>query len=245
MYKIAIIDDEKTVIEQAKGLLESYSAEKNVEFEIKGFVGDSPIDVDRISEFDIVILDINMPVTNGLQIAKMIRDVNSETIIIFCTNYAQYALNGYEVGALGYIIKPITEYSIFKNIDRAIAALKKRESESSEKERFVITNAEGRHIISIEDLMFVEVIKHDLYFNVLKEGKVVTYQTRGTMYEMCEKLEKNGFARCYVSYLINLDHVVSVNKQKCEIKLTDGRTMPLSRNFQKSFFAAFVANYKD
>ena len=244
MYRIAVLDDEKKILDQIELLLKNYSQIKNVEFELEKILSKGDVDVERVSGFDIVILDINMPGINGLQIAKRIRNLNSDAIIIFCTNYAQYSLNGYEVSALGYIIKPITEYSFFKNMDRAVAVLRKRMKEAVERDLFTISNASGQVRIDLNDLVYVEIIKHDLTFYVLENEKINTYRMRGAMYEMCEKLEKHGFARCYVSYLVNLNHVVSVNKQKGEIKVTGGNVMPLSRKFQKSFLEQFLIHCK-
>ena len=243
MFRIAILDDDKTIIEQIRLVIENYAAVRGVELITEPFSVLGQYDVKKLSSFDIIILDINMPGINGLQIAKKIRENGSEASIIFCTNYAQYALNGYEVGALGYIIKPITEYSLFKNLDKAIGLFNKRRNEGAASERLVIETVDGTHVIKLKDIVYVEVVKHDLYYHFLKDGEINVCRKRGTLHGATDKLEQYDFVRCFSSYLVNLDHVVAIDKKKGVIYVTGGDSLLLSRSYSKAFFEKFMNHF--
>ena len=240
MYSVAILDDEKGVVEQLKSMISAYESIRGIQLKTTGFVNGGSFRPDDLAGYDIFILDINMPGLNGLQIAKKIREKNEDSVIIFCTNYAQYALNGYEVGALGYIIKPITEYSLFKNIDRAINSLNSKTRKSAKKERLIVKTTDGQKMIDIDKLVYVEIRRHDLYFYCLENDVLVPLKTRGTMHEMAEKLCYSSFARCNASYLVNMDHINSVFKNKSLIQLNGGATLSLSRKYKKEFTEKFM-----
>ena len=245
MFRVAVVDDEKKIVEQILLLLKSYREVKGVEFYAEGFVDEGNFDSDRLSGFDVVFLDINMPGVNGLQIAKKLRAESWETVIIFCTNYAQYALNGYEVGAAGYILKPVTEYSIFKATDRAFGFLQKIRHVPVNKEKIILKGEDGQQPVNLSDLVFVEVIKHDLFFHVSARGGIKTYRMRGTMREVCDRLERSGFVRCCASYVVNLSHVSSVSKSNMKIRVTGDASIPISRNYKDKFFEEFEKQFRN
>ena len=240
MYSIAILDDEKSAVKQLVSMINAYESVRGVELKIESFINDGNFDTDGFSGFDIFVLDINMPGINGLQVAKKIREKNSECVIIFCTNYAQYALNGYEVSALGYIIKPITEYSLFKNLDRAIHYLDSKNTRKEKKEKLVVKTADGQKMIDVDTLVYIEIRRHDLYYYYLDGETLVSLKTRGTMREMAGKLEQGDFVRCNASYLVNMNHITSVVKSKSQIQLTGGVILSLSRKYKKEFNEKFM-----
>ena len=245
MYKVAVVDDDKKIVEQILLLLKNYRELKGVDFHAEGFVDEGNFDPDRLSGFDVVFLDINMPGVNGLQIAKKLRAESWETIIIFCTNYAQYALNGYEVGAMGYILKPVTEYSIFRTMDRAFSFLQKIKHDMPGKEKIILKGEDGQQPVDLDDLIYVEVIKHDLFFHVSARGGIKTYRMRGTMREVCERLEKSGFVRSCASYMVNMAHISSVSKSTMKIKVTGDATIPISRSYKEKFFEEFGKQFRN
>ena len=125
MYKIVIVEDEKSVADGLKEMLQTYAAERELDLRIEEFESGDSFLQSGCSDYDIVLLDINMPGNNGIQVAKEIRAKgdNPDAVIIFCTNYPQYAISGYEVSALGYLIKPVTKLSLEHNLDKALKFL--------------------------------------------------------------------------------------------------------------------------
>ena len=217
-YKVAVVDDEPEFLEELSSLLQKYSQLKGGETQ---FVTDLYQNGDELLKgnpavYEMIFLDINMPGTNGLRVAKKVREKNAGAVIIFCTHYAQYAVNGYEVNALGYILKPLEEKSFNRNLDRALKILT-----SNQLRNIRIKTLHGIEVVDVADILYLEIQIHNLYYYVLTEdGGVKDYRTRGSMQEMTESLGELGFARCSACYLVNLRHVTSM--QNGEVRLRGG-----------------------
>ena len=108
MYRIAIVEDDKSFIEELKKYLEQYSQEEGQEFEISTFYDGEEILENHVSGYDLILLDIEMPKVNGMDAAEKIREADENVVLMFITNMAQYAIRGYSVGALDFVMKPIT-----------------------------------------------------------------------------------------------------------------------------------------
>ena len=235
-YKGAIVDDEREYLEKISMLLDRYSQikQKNVIFEVDLFSDGDKFLCGNPESYEIIFLDINMPGTNGMRTAKSLRAVNPTAILIFCTHYAQYAINGYEVNAFGYIVKPIEATSFNGNLDRAINALK-----VSQARKILVKTLHGVEIVPISDIIYVEIQIHNLYYYIFNyKNEPDVYRTRGSMQEVCKMLSEFAFERCSACYLVNLRHVVSVANN--EIVLRGGVTLPISRKFLKIFTDSFM-----
>ena len=233
MYKVAIIDDEKSVAAEIRALLEEYGSERKAEFQIQEYGSGDEFLRGGDADFDIILLDINMPGSNGIQVAKRIRRANGEAVIIFCTNYAQYALNGYEVNALGYLIKPIKKGPFWRNLDRTLNVLRNKRQE-----KLLVKTKDGQVVVNPSDIVYIEVERHNLFFHILAERGTSELRTRGTMREMFDRLQSMNFAKCSACYLVNMEHITSV--QKGVVCCTGGANLFISRKFQKEFMARFM-----
>lgn len=111
MIRIGIVDDEKQERDQLKQALARFGAENGTELNIQEFDCAAVYLAAQDRDFDILYLDIDMPQMSGMELAAKIRETDQDVILIFCTNLQQFALNGYSVGALGFIVKPIQWYS--------------------------------------------------------------------------------------------------------------------------------------
>ena len=111
MIRIGIVDDEKQERDQLKQALARFGAENGTELNVQEFDCAAVYLAAQDRDFDILYLDIDMPQMSGMELAEKIRETDQDVILIFCTNLQQFALNGYSVGALGFIVKPIQWYS--------------------------------------------------------------------------------------------------------------------------------------
>ena len=107
MIRIGIVDDEKQERDQLKQALARFGAENGTELNVQEFDCAAVYLAAQDRDFDILYLDIDMPQMSGMELAEKIRETDQDVILIFCTNLQQFALNGYSVGALGFIVKPI------------------------------------------------------------------------------------------------------------------------------------------
>ena len=111
MTRIGIVDDEKQERDQLKQALARFGAENGTELNVQEFDCAAVYQAAQDRDFDILFLDIDMPQMSGMELAEKIRETDQDVILIFCTNLQHFALNGYSVGALGFIVKPIQWYS--------------------------------------------------------------------------------------------------------------------------------------
>ena len=111
MIRIGIVDDEKQERDQLKQALARFGAENGTELNVQEFDCAAVYLAAQDRDFDILYLDIDMPQMSGMELAEKIRETDQDVILIFCTNLQQFALNGYSVGTLGFIVKPIQWYS--------------------------------------------------------------------------------------------------------------------------------------
>ena len=123
MYKVSVVDDEQAVCDRLEGLINAYGTAHGAEFEVRKFTDANAYLAAHDEESDVIFLDIDIPGMSGMDIAHKIRETRPDVIIIFCTNLQQFALNGYEVDAFGFIVKPIKEYSFDFFMDKAMKKL--------------------------------------------------------------------------------------------------------------------------
>ncbi len=188
---------------------------------------------DNPNLFDIIFLDINLPGLNGLQTAKRVRECNQSAAIIFCTHYAQYAVKGYEVNAVGYLVKPFDERAFKRNLDRALELLSRNQSQ-----KLRIKTENGIEALVATDIVYVEVQLHNIIYYVLSDGILTERCARGTMRAVSAELLNGDFSQCGASYLINLRHITAVKNKT--VYLHGGKSLPISRKYWKSFSEDFI-----
>lgn len=232
MYKIAVVDDEYIEVERISGLLSKYSSQAKYDFEIFRFSSGEEFLASDYGSIDIVFLDIEMAALSGLDTAREIRKTNQSIIIIFCTKLVQYAINGYEVNALGYLVKPVQEYSFNLYISKACNLLCRRLPS-----KINIKTVHGQIVLKTNDIIYVEVQRHNLFFYLKTEGGIDTVRTRGSMSDISDKLPADSFVRCNTSYLINLQYVQSIEYNSVCLPKSK---LPISRNHKKKFCDSFM-----
>lgn len=183
--------------------------------------------------FNAVFLDIDMPIMNGLEVAKKIRELGSEMNIFFVTNYASLAIDGYGVGALDFVVKPVK----YEDIERAINKLIKKVQSESEEEKIVIRVKSGYRTIKVNSIKYIEVSTHDIYYYTTSE----VFKTREALKDIEKMINNPNFVKCSSSYLINLDYVDAIDKDDVRI---DGKRIKIARTRKKEFLNAFLEKYK-
>src|SRR5699024_8015044 len=128
MIRIAIVEDEESYISILKEYVERYKEESGEQIEVTIYHDGDEIAAFYRAQFDIILMDIEMKFINGMTAAEEIRKVDTAVSIIFITNAPQYAIRGYEVGALDYILKPVSYFIFSQKFGRAVAKIKKRSS---------------------------------------------------------------------------------------------------------------------
>lgn len=218
--EVAIIDDEQSVREELADYIKRFAEEAGLSMRTTLFSsGDFFFEQYKMT-YDILIFDIDMPGTNGMDTARKIREIDKNVTIIFITNFAQYAINGYEVDAVDYIIKPIGYYDFSMKFYRTVAkAVQKQDNVIK------ITTADGIRRLRVNTIVYVEILSHYLYFHTVKN----VYKARGNMQEIEQELSKYSFVRIHRSYIINLRFVGKVLMKEVTVK---EQTLPVGRNYK-------------
>ena len=229
IYKVAVVDDEAAVVEQLSDWLDVYGKAEGHEFIIDKFGGTTQFMKSDPEDYNIIFMDINLPhEENGMKIAKRLRENRSKAVIIFCTNYPQYAINGYEVGALNYLIKPLNKHSFENTMKRAMRVLSEMCAN-----KIIIKTVEGKRFVNIADIVYIEVMIHNVYYHIKRGDKIITERTRGSLNEVEIMLTDMNFARCSACYLVNMAYVTGIEKNG--VQIYDGQTLSLSRKYAKDF----------
>ena len=208
MYRIAIVEDDRNFIEQLKNYLNQYAQEELQEFEISVFYDGAEILENYAPKYDLILLDIEMPKMNGMDAAEKIREVDEDVVLMFITNMAQYAIRGYSVGALDFVMKPITYYTFSMKIKRALKRVQKKELPS-----ILITLPDGVKKLEVRQIYYLEVQNRMLHYYT-DEGEFVV---RGSLQSAESVLPDNVFAKCNHWYLVNLMHVTAVHKNTAAV----------------------------
>lgn len=125
--RVAIVEDDQLCAERIRKYLQTYADESGQNFEITLFSDGDEIVENYRAEYEIILMDIEMQYMDGMTTARKIRGQDQEVVIIFITNMAQYAIQGYEVDAFDYILKPVSYFAFSQRLGRAISRMKKRE----------------------------------------------------------------------------------------------------------------------
>lgn len=240
MVKIGIVDDEKEAREQLREAVKRFGSEHHTEFEVREFDSAAAYLSAKSGACDILYLDIDMPQMSGMELAEKIRETDTEVILIFCTNLQQFALNGYSVSALGFLVKPVQWYPFHMYLDRALKAIQKRTSrlESAEIRRVVVKDGPVSRVIDAADIKYVEVRQHYLLYSIKdrKAGEGTVIKTRGSMQDAVGLLSPYGFVRCSSSFLVNLSCITAVSRTEVRI---GQETLPIGRTYRDTFTKEF------
>ena len=226
---VAIVEDCQEDLTNCLSLLDQYSKEKNVKFDIQTFENGDSFLMRFKSQYDFIILDINLSAMNGIDVARTIREKDEEVIIMFATNLAKYATRGYEVDAIDFVLKPLTYASFYLRLEKVMKKLYKKN------EYFIVVSSDGGfNKISINEVLYIEVIAHDIIFH-LSNGQEL--MTSGTLKKYEEQLKKYWFIRCNSCYLVNASKIKRV--EKLEIQLVNDEVVAISHPKKKLFMETF------
>lgn len=227
MLSIAIIDDEKTAVNELKDMLSRYAKDEGESIKFDVFENAEKFLYDYRPEYDVVFMDIEMDGMNGMEAAKRMRKQDENVFLIFVTNMAQYALNGYKVDALDYFVKPINYYDLKMRLKRV-----KRLMKSREEKLISVPQGGGVKTMPASDVFYVEVQNHTIIWHTASGD----YPCRGSSMRDIEKqLASYGFARCNVCYLVNLKHCTELSADSVTV---GGGSLRISRPKRKEFTAA-------
>lgn len=233
MLKVAIVENEPEQAELLAGYVRRYAAENGEECSAVIWLSGLDFVSDYAGGYDAVFMDIRMPLLDGMSAAEKLRETDEHVPLVFVTNMAQFAIKGYKVGALDFLVKPVGYFDFALEL-RKIARLKARSAGD-----FMWVTASGAlRRVPIAEISYIEILNHNV--SVHTDGGVISF--RGTLKEIEEKLTGKPFSRCDNCFIVNLRRVVGVEGDT--VIMDQGDKLHASRLRKKGFLAdltAFIA----
>jgi DNA-binding LytR/AlgR family response regulator len=228
MLKIAIVEDNGEEQKQLCELLRTYEKTHDCPMEIRMYSDGSEILENYPAGVSLILMDIDMKQINGIEAARQIRTFDANVILVFITNMVQYALAGYEVEALDFLVKPLDDYKLAWEMDRI---LKKQEENCPC--YFLAKDNYGTHHINTDDIYYIETAQRKLIIHT-KSRKISCSMA---MREAEKQLAPRHFFRIHTAFLVNMKYVRLVRENEIVIEDT---ALPISRYRKKDFQTAFT-----
>lgn len=215
--RVAICDDEKYFREEIKRLVEQYLKEKKIIFCIDLFTSGLEFcsDDNNLQQYDIIFLDIGMKEMNGMETAHAIREKNQNVDIVFITIMMDYALEGYHVDAVRYILKDDLESLLPECMDTILQKKQEKEME------FPFVG--GKRKVLLKEILFIESKSHQLWFERTRENLYMY----GQINDLELILSNYDFVRTHQSFLVNLVHIEKINNYL--LYLSNGAEIPVTK----------------
>lgn len=227
-YKIAICDDEQTQLELIASAVSAWSTRNSYTCDVTMFTSAEAFlfEYEDNKTYDILLLDVEMKSISGIELAKRIRKDNGSVEIIFISSHFEFIGEGYDVDALHYLIKPISD-------DKLIQVLNKAAEKLSVEPPSVIISCDGETVKLFEsDILYVEAFLH-----------YIMIRTRDNAYKIKESISafeqelSDDFYRIHRSYLVSLKHITKISRTSVNIGKTE---LPLSRGKYDDINRAFI-----
>lgn len=164
MLKIAVVEDQQEVRDELCRFIRQYAAENSLQVEVLPIEDGAVIAEHYEPGYDIIFMDVEMPGLDGFGAAEKIRAVDADAVLVFVTNMAQYAIKGYEVDALDYVLKPVNYYQFCTKLSRAVQRVQRRRGG-----QVVLQLAGGgMQVLSTGDIYYLETHDRLLWYHTTK-----------------------------------------------------------------------------
>lgn len=192
----------------------------------------------RINEggIDLIFMDIHMPRLTGMQLAKLVPE---SVRIVFTTAYADYAVEGFRVHALDYLLKPVSYDEFLQAANRALEDREIRlasvsvETASQPQQDFLVVKSEYRLLrLPLDDIIYIEGLKDYVKINLASDNKPVL--TLMSMKALEEAMPRNRFVRVHRSFIVNMNYVRVIERNAI---ILAGRCIPVSESYRRRFFS--------
>ena len=233
--RIAICEDEKVVLDFESSLVSQWAADSGCPLQLDTYISAEQFlfESEDKAPYDILIFDIQMKNMNGMELAKKLRERGCDAVIIFITGIPDYAIEGYEVGAVRYILKPVKAEVLNGLLDSVLS-----ERQKKAEDYFMLGQGADLEKISFEKIVYIEARGHYVYL----KGTDFEREWKAGFSETSASFEGHGFFCLRRGLLVNLKHVEKITRTNCV--LDNGETLPVARGVYKELNEAFIAFFK-
>lgn len=236
--RIAICDDEAAQREFLAALCSQWGEQRGEPVQITSFASAEAFwfAYEAKKDLDVLLLDIGMPGESGMELAKKLRERRDNLTLALITADPSYALEGYTVDALAYLMKPVTEKTLFSLLDKA--------GKTQEKPYLLVDHSGGMVArVALSDVVYMESDGHNTRI-VCVQGEFVSPHVLKYFMNKVEELEKpSAFHQIHRCYIVNLPHVSSIHRQ--EVVLDNEEKLPVARGRFEPLNKAYLAYYRN
>ncbi len=230
--KIAVCEDQVTQINILNKQIENWSKDNNVNISIENFTTAESFlfqwsDYDK---YDIIFLDIKLSKMSGIELSNKIREKNKIVDIVFVTGFFKYALHGYKVGALQYLMKPIDKLDLYFCLNKTLERI------NEVNETSIVAIETTKKIIKLDYNEIYYCIMFSPYIDIHTNSEKITLRKK--ISEIENVLPNEYFIRCHRSYIVNVKHIKSITKSN--VLLENGIEVPISRGKYREINDAFI-----
>ena len=229
--RISICDDSPDFLTHAAALLTGWNCQPDTLVTEVFEDGDALIHAHMSAPFDIILLDVIMPLLNGIEAAREIRQHDKTVKIVFLTTSPEFAVDSYTVKASNYLLKPLAPERLYRCLEELAEEL--RQSARS----ITVKSPNAVHRVEIARIEYVEAQNKHVLFS-LSDGRTIPSTEPLYTYES-KLLLADGFFKCSRSYIVNLHRIDTYTSK--EIKMASGCRIPISRNCHREFEAAYFS----
>lgn len=235
MFRVAICEDDAAMRSYEKELVSGWAKVKGHKAAVDVYASAEQylFAMEDELEYDLLILDIQMGELNGIELATKLRDNGVGAQILFLTGVPDYALEGYEVGAVRYLMKPIKEKEFLSLLD---ALYEKTMTER--RDFFLIEQGTSVCRIGLSDIIYLEAKGHYICMRTVREE----LEWKAAFSSVAEQLGNEDFFLLKRGLLVNLEHVEKITRSECILDL--GAALPVARERYKDLNKAFIMYYK-
>lgn len=227
MLDIAIVEDREDAVQNLLSHIERLRKDKGIECQYTVF-GNGLFFIENYKPvYDVVFMDIEMPLMNGMEAAGRLRKIDPYVPLVFITDLKQYALKGYEVEAMDFLVKPVNYVSFSTMMERVCRRSTKKQ------EQLTLSTAQGTYNVNINDVYYIEMANHYVVYHTVT-GEISFF---GSLSEEEKRLPPDRFVRCNSGLLVNLAQVKKV--QDGDVYVAD-TSLPISRNKKVAFMQSLL-----
>lgn len=232
--RIAVVEDEMNQYEYVKKRLTEWSEQSGESITVTHVTcaEEYLISYNQPDTFDVLFLDVYMKQMNGMELAKEIRKYDREVQMVFLTGVSDYVFEGYEIGAVRYLLKPVEQGKLAETMAVCLEKMKQRSDD------YISFKYQGETLRLLRsDICYVEVFGH--YLRMVTKSAV--YEWKDSLQSMRSKLDSDRFAEANRSTIVNLEYVNKITREECFLE--DGTCIHVSKGAYKGLNEAFMRLY--
>ena len=236
MFRIALCEDEKVSLDYESSLINEWSKNSGNKIYLKSFVSAEQFlfESEDLPSFDLLIFDIQMKKMNGFELAEKLRAKGCKSNLIFVTGITDYAIQGYEVGAIRYILKPVKKELLFSLLDEILKKTQKDDSDC-----YILSQGNDLLRIPYEEIIYIEADEHYVHLC----GTQLKKEWKSSFSAVSKAFEGKGFFLLRRGLIVNLSHIEQITRTECI--LDSGEKLPVARGAYKDLNEAFIQFYKN